>query len=61
MTATSSFVFYTVSAQNLIFSKPGRKGVLQVIDFGESELIEDGKMYNDMVGTVHYLEPECTR
>merc|ERR1719174_1588594 len=34
------------ASQNVIFSKPGSKGVLQVIDFGESELLEDGKMYN---------------
>ena len=35
--------------------------MLQIIDFGVSEILDPHKKYNDMVGTIHYLPPEsCT-
>ena len=46
---------------NIVFDKPGDDGTLCIIDFGDSELVEDDEMYNEFVGTVHYLPPEITR
>ena len=43
----------------VVFDRPGRQGVLQIIDFGESVNVSDpNKVYNDFVGTIHYLPPE---
>ena len=35
--------------------------MLQIIDFGASEIVSDpSKKYDDFVGTLHYLPPEST-
>ena len=47
-----------LKCQNIVFDRPGKEGVLQIIDFGASEILEDHKEYNDLVGTIHYLPPE---
>ena len=45
-----------------VFNRSGKEGVPQIIDFGESENVSDpNKVYNDFVGTIHYLPPESTR
>lgn len=41
-----------------VFDRPGKHGKLQIIDFGASEIVEPSKIYNDTVGTLHYLSPE---
>eukprot|EP01083_Nonionella_stella_P065842 172868_1 len=46
---------------NIVFDKPGPNGQLFIIDFGDSERVEDDEMYNEFVGTIYYLPPEITR
>ena len=42
-----------------VFDRPGKQGVLQIIDFGSSVTVSDpNSEYNDFVGTMHYLPPE---
>ena len=42
-----------------VFDRLGEQGVLQIIDFGASEIVSDpNKIYNDYFGTIHYLPPE---
>jgi len=50
-----------LKAQNLVFNKPGVDGVLQVIDFGEGQIVSDDETYNHSAGTPHYMPPEITR
>ena len=46
----------------LVFDRPGKEGVLQIIDFGSSVNVADpNKVYNDAVGTIHYMPPESQR
>ena len=47
--------------RNIVFDKPGKCGKLCIIDFGDSEIIDDNKTYNEFVGTIHYFPPEITR
>eukprot|EP01083_Nonionella_stella_P126792 384015_1 len=46
---------------NIMFDKPGLDGNLVIIDFGDSERVQDDELYNEFVGTIHYLPPEITR
>ena len=44
-----------LKCQNLLFDTEGRKGVLQLIDFGESKHICESSTYRECVGTPHYV------
>ena len=45
-----------LKAQNMVFDKIGADGVLQLIDFGDSKIVQEDKTYNEFVGTIHYVE-----
>ena len=44
-----------LKAQNMVFDKKGSEGQLQLIDFGDSKMVEDKVVYNEFVGTIHYV------
>jgi len=47
-----------LKCQNIVLDRPGKEGKLLIIDFGESEVLDPAKEYNDFVGTIHYIPPE---
>ena len=50
-----------LKARNMVFDKPGMDGTLQLIDFGESIIIDEEEEYAEFVGTGHDVAPEVTR
>jgi len=48
---------------NIVFSKIGGGGVLKLIDFGYSHIVDPStdRMYRSAFGTLHYVPPEITR
>ena len=44
-----------LKCQNVVFSHKGSSGRLQIIDFGESLIVQSDKMYSNFVGTIHYV------
>lgn len=44
-----------LKAQNMVFDKHGKDGVLQLIDFGDSKHVKENETYNEFVGTIHYV------
>ena len=50
-----NIVHRDLKAQNMVFDKPGIDGKLQLIDFGDSKVVEDDVTYNEFVGTIHYV------
>ena len=44
-----------LKATNMVFDKAGSEGVLQLIDFGDSQEVQDKSVYQDFVGTIHYV------
>ena len=53
---SKKIVHRDLKAANIVFSHPGIGGILKIIDFGESLLIEDNETNSDCVGTIHYVE-----
>ena len=51
-----NIVHRDIKAQNMVFDTHGSKGILQLIDFGDCKIIKDDKMYNEFVGTIHYVK-----
>lgn len=42
-----------------MFDRPGKEGIVKIIDFGNSELIEnEDDIDSSVIGTLHYLPPE---
>lgn len=50
-----NIVHRDLKCNNLVFDKPGLKGVLKVIDFGESIIVDPMKMYDECIGTIHFV------
>ena len=46
---------------NMVFDKLGDDGILKIIDFGDSDIVNDNKSYKELVGTLYYLSPECKK
>ena len=44
-----------LKCDNLMFDRKGSSGRLQIIDFGESLMVQSGRKYADFVGTIHYV------
>ena len=44
-----------LKAQNMVFDKRGGDGVLELIDFGDCKMVKDKEIYNEFVGTIHYV------
>lgn len=53
---SKKIVHRDLKAANIVFSHPGIGGILKIIDFGESLMIEDNETNSDCVGTIHYVE-----
>ena len=51
-----NIVHRDIKAQNMVFDRQGIKGVLQLIDFGDCKIIKDDEIYNEFVGTIHYVK-----
>ena len=51
-----NIVHRDLKARNMVFDKPGRDGKLVIIDFGESKIIDDNKLYTDFIGSIHYVK-----
>ena len=48
-----------IKCQNLVFDRPGDDGIVKIIDFGNSEIIDDPQQRDaKFCGTLHYLPPE---
>ena len=50
-----NIVHRDIKAQNIVFDKCGADGVLQLIDFGDCQVVTDYGIYNEFVGTIHYV------
>ena len=47
-----------LKCKNIVFDRPGKNGILKIIDFGESEYIQDDNAKDDkFCGSLHYLSP----
>ena len=46
---------------NMVLDGEGDDAVLKLIDFGDSLVVEDDGDYNELVGTLYFLSPECRR
>ena len=51
-----NIVHRDIKACNMVFDKAGSNGVLQLIDFGDSQVVQEKSVYQDFVGTIHYVE-----
>jgi len=47
-----------LKCNNIVFDKPGIEGTLKLIDFGESKIVDPEEMYNECIGTIHFVPPE---
>ncbi|CAE6136383.1 unnamed protein product [Arabidopsis arenosa] len=47
--------------ENFLFSSEEENAMLKVTDFGLSAFIEEGKVYQDLVGSTYYVAPEVLR
>ncbi|KAJ1389564.1 Serine/threonine-protein kinase, active site [Sesbania bispinosa] len=47
--------------ENFLFSSKDDKALLKATDFGLSAFIEEGKVYQDLVGSPYYVAPEVLR
>ncbi|KAL5721630.1 non-specific serine/threonine protein kinase [Ranunculus cassubicifolius] len=47
--------------ENFLLSSKDEGALLKATDFGLSVFIEEGKMYEDIVGSVHYVAPEVLK
>jgi len=56
-----NIVHRDIKLNNMVFDKPGDDAILKIIDFGDSDIVEDHKSYKELVGTLYYLSPECKR
>ena len=50
-----NIVHRDIKAQNMVFDKHGSQGLLQLIDFGDCKIIQEDEIYNEFVGTIHYV------
>jgi len=50
-----------LKCSNIVFSHRGKGGVLKIIDFGESIVVDPERKYNSIVGTIHYMPPEIDK
>ena len=56
---SNHIVHRDIKCENLIFDKPGKDGIVKIIDFGNSEIIINPKEIDKiLVGSLHYLPPE---
>lgn len=51
-----NIVHRDLKCNNIVFDKPGPNGVLKIIDFGGSKIVDPMTMYSDCVGTIHFVE-----
>ena len=52
------FVHRDLKCENIVFDRPGKDGILKIIDFGMSEYINNPQDEdNNMCGTVWYMAP----
>merc|ERR1719242_810492 len=51
-------VHLDLKCQNVMFDVKGPDGVLKIIDFGGSMIVDDDGHYNSESGTIHYIPPE---
>jgi len=58
---SKQIVHRDLKASNIVLSHDGDDAVVKIIDFGDSEIVHDDKVYTDFVGTVHYMPPEIVR
>ncbi len=56
-----NIVHRDLKAQNMVFGQYENETVLQIIDFGDSKIIDENKQYSEFVGTIHYVPPEIVR
>eukprot|EP01083_Nonionella_stella_P269426 911572_1 len=56
---SKNIVHRDLKLENIIFDK--ENDTLKIIDFGDCEIIENNKIYKELVGTLYYLSPECKR
>ena len=52
---SKQIVHRDMKASNIVLSHPGDDAVVKIIDFGDSEIVQDDRVYTDFVGTVHYV------
>lgn len=52
---SKQIVHRDLKASNIVLSHTGDDAVVKIIDFGDSEIVHDDKVYTDFVGTVHYV------
>merc|ERR1712216_346641 len=56
-----NIVHRDLKLHNMVFDKNGIDGVLQLIDFGDSKIVNEKRKYSKFVGTIHYVPPEIVR
>ena len=44
-----------LKCSNMVLDKRGPEGVLKIIDFGESMIVDPKEMYDHSVGTIHFV------
>ena len=55
----NKIVHRDIKCENLIFDKQGKDGIVKIIDFGNSEIINNPKEIDKiLIGSLHYLPPE---
>merc|ERR1719362_734011 len=52
-----NIVHCDLKAQNILFYND----ILQIIDLGDSKIVNDKQKYSEFVGTIHYVAPEIIR
>ena len=50
-----SFALEILYSNNIVFDRKGTEGVLKIIDFGESLIVDPEGMYEECVGTIHFV------
>eukprot|EP01084_Bolivina_argentea_P153894 268313_1 len=58
---SKNIVHRDLKLNNIVFDTPNENGILKIIDFGDSDIVENNKNYKELVGTLYYLSPECKR